>query len=264
MTNKALLEEITKNVSKLDAHIERLKKQPDQLHEIDIDLLSEKLKEMYSLIHELTAGNPIENTSLSEEEVKASEEPEEVPAPPEPEPVPEPEESSESGVGSSALEEVIEHLPVPNAQPPTPSPQPPAPSSREPVTSDQEPETSDQEPETVEDPEPKTTADLFSGPATIADSFQAEKDNSIAAIVNPQAVKDLKMVIGINDKFLFINELFQGDPSVYNQAIESFNVASGIDEADQSMSAYREQFSWADNSEAYHRLKKIVKSKFNA
>ncbi len=114
-------------------------------------------------------------------------------------------------------------------------------------------------------PEPnKTTADLFSGPTTIGESFQAEKDNSIAATVNPSPVGDLKMAIGINDKFLFINELFKGDPTIYDEAIEKFNSFALPVDAENQMDVYRQQYDWADKSEAYHRLNKIVKSKFNS
>ena len=59
MKNKALLEEIAKNNTIVEYHIKRLKKKPDQLHEIDIDMLTEKLKALYSLVHELETGKAI-------------------------------------------------------------------------------------------------------------------------------------------------------------------------------------------------------------
>ena len=215
MGNKALLEEIEKNMNTIGSHLRRIKENPDHLHKIDIEILSGRLKDVYSMIHELT------------------------------------EESSELGVGSEELVEAIVEKPDPSE----PEPREPSAASEQPIETDPVPRPSY--------PEPKTTADLFSGPATIADSFQSKKDNSIAATVKPQGVQDLKMAIGINDKFLFINELFDGDPAVYNQAIESLNAAAGSEEAVHAMNGFREQYSWADHSEAYHRLKKIVNSKFH-
>ena len=112
-------------------------------------------------------------------------------------------------------------------------------------------------------PEAKTTADLFSGSATIADSFQEGEDKSIAANMVHQPVQDLKMAIGINDKFLFINELFGGSPTDYNEAIEKLNLAEGLPEAENTLAEYEEQHKWDGNSEASNRLKKLIEKKFN-
>ena len=284
MDNKALLKEIAKHATILDYHIKRLKKKPEQLHEIDVEVMSEKIKEIYNLVHALEIGEP-----KIKEEVVIVNEVEKVPmvkVEPVPEiPAPEaPKVSSESEVQSSDLPESNDQPPETTNQEPVTSNEEPVTSNQEPVARNQPPVASHQQPEIPKSPVPevssesevrssdlveddtehKTTADLFSGPTTIADSFQAKGDNSIAATVNPQVVEDLKMAIGINDKFLFINELFKGDPSVYNAAIDKLNTVGEIQAADHAIEAYRNEYGWADNSEAYHRLKKIVKSKYNA
>ncbi len=299
MKNKALLDEIAKHNTIIDYHLKRLKKKPEDVHELDIDLLVEKIREMYKLVHELPCGKEEKQDKVivTPEPAKAplqKIEPEpEIPAPkapqmqadpppplpadppppepvaekPEPEPVaekPEPEPEAELPVEEEKPsppaeivppeikaetriepEAVTEQEPKPEPEakvesPPPPAPEPPA-----------------------EDP-PKTTADLFSGTTTIADSFQAKEDNSIAANVNPGAVQDLKLAIGINDKFLFINELFKGDPGIYNEAVENLNASANAGDATEKIESYRQEYAWADNSEAYHRLKKITLSKFNA
>ncbi len=266
MDNKALLKEIAKHATILDYHIKRLEKKPEQLHEIDVEVMGEKIKEIYNLVHALETGEP-----KIKKEVVIVNEVEKVPmvkVEPEPEiPAPEaPKVSSESEVRSS-------DIPESNDQPPGTSHQEPVTSYKQPVTNNEPPPPVPRpsSPEPVvsaeleeNDTDPKTTADLFSGPTTIADSFQEKGDNTIAATVNPHAVEDLKMAIGINDKFLFINELFKGDPSVYNDAIDKLNTVGEIQAADHTIEAYRNEYGWADNSEAYHRLKKIVKSKYNA
>jgi hypothetical protein len=301
MDIKALLKEIAKHATILDYHIKRLKKKPEQLHEIDVEVMSEKIKEIYTLVHSLETGehklkekvlvvNEVEKVPM----VKIEPEPE-IPAPEAPkvssefeegsaelpeikeQPIPEPrpasrvpEDSSESEVRSSELPESSNQEPVASYEEPvTTNEQPEAPTTPEPRPASPVPEVSSESEvrssDMVEtDTEHKTPPDLFSGPTTIADSFQARDDNSIAATVSPHAVQDLKMAIGINDKFLFINELFKGDPSVYNDAIDKLNTVGEIQAADHAMETYRNEYGWADNSEAYHRLKKIVKSKYNA
>lgn len=284
MENKALLDEIAKNNTIIDYHLKKLKKKPDDLHEIDIDMLGDKLKETYSLILELQPGKPEKVTAIPEEqeeiivpevkeavvvvEEKVQPEPiaESVPEPefehqamPEPEPDPEPKPEHREPVAEDKT--VVEaEMPEPPANP---DPDPVA-ETPETIVSTEEPEP-DVVPdeETGEEPAPKTTADLFSGSPTIADSFQAEKDNSIAAMVSPQSVQDLKMAIGINDKFLFINDLFNGDPPNYNDAIEKLNLADDAQEAMKTLDGFREQLGWTDRSEAFGRLRKIVQSKYS-
>jgi hypothetical protein len=278
MKNKALLSELERQIKLLESHITRLMKEPEKLHDLDVEVMGDKIKEIYALVNDLETRDPeivVKAPVVQEVEkvpmVEVKPEPE-IPVPSAPDVSSEIEEergpkneeretkteergfkTEERGINTEGLP-VKEEPALPRAQPPVPDPEPPSPS---PV-----PRPPDPEPQ-QETPEPKTTADLFSGPTTIADKFQDREDNSIAAKVNPQPAQDLKMAIGINDKFLFINELFQGDPSVYNMAIENVNAAGGLDDALQSINTYREKYQWADNSEAYHRLKKIVNTKFN-
>ncbi|MCK5766121.1 MAG: hypothetical protein KAH26_09050 [Bacteroidales bacterium] len=274
MENKALLDEIAKNNIIIDYHLEKLKKKPDDLHEIDIDMLGDKLKETYSLILELQPGKPEKEAAIpvEKEEIIVTEVKEAVvvveekvqPEPiaesvPEPEPDPEPKPEH--------IEPVAEDKTVVEAEMPEPPANPnPGPVAETPetivATEEPEPDVAPDE-ETGEEPAPKTTADLFSGSPTIADSFQSEKDNSIAAMVSPQSVQDLKMAIGINDKFLFINDLFNGDPPNYNDAIEKLNLAEDAQEAMKTLDGFGEQLGWTDRSEAFGRLRKIVQSKYS-
>ena len=266
MKNKALLDEIAKNNTIIDYHLKRLKKKPDQLHEIDIDLLSEKFKEAYSLIFELKPGEQEQKTAFPEEkevkvvpEVKEEVVVQEKKTESQPESEPETDPKHKHKVPIAEEKEMVEvEMPEQAAETEPES----VAETPETIVSTEEPEVTLNE-ETEEEPTPITTADLFSGTTTIADSFQAEKDNTIAATVTPQAVQDLKMAIGINDKFLFINDLFNGNPTDYNDAIEKLNMAEGADESVQALNSFREQFGWTDQSEAFGRLRKIVHSKYN-
>jgi len=253
MSNTDLLKELAKHVSILEMHVKRLKSKPEGVHEIDIDMMAEKLKELYSLVLELETGNAIseinEDEGIADSQVIEDE--------PEPEPESEPEKEREP---------IQEDIPTHKPEPEPVSVQEPDPIEEDPTTplASQEPEMevlTDAEEEVLE--EPKTTADLFSETTTIADAYQSREDTSIAARVSPQTVEDLKMAIGINDKFLFINELFKGSPTEYNEAIDNLNAASALAEADNSMNNYRDRYEWSDQSEAYNRLKKIVQAKYS-
>ena len=275
MDNKALLDEMTMHATILDHHIRRLKKNPGQLHEIDVDLMSEKLKKIYSLVHELIPGeidvkNPegeMLNPDLAEKETEPENEPDT-----EPESIIRQTDVMEHPVAettSNPADPGPEEIPEVEVQGPDPTvtnDEPEMVPEPEPLSIEPQTETAEHfrsEPRTTDTEPPRTTADLFTGATTLADTLQPEKDNTIAATVSPQPVQDLKMAIGINDKFLFINELFNGDPALYNQSIEKLNTSDGLSGANAFLESCRGDYGWADNSEAYHRLKKIVKSKYN-
>ena len=82
----------------------------------------------------------------------------------------------------------------------------------------------------------KTTIDLFSSSETsVADKFKEDsksinekiisdkEDHSIAARMQKGRISDLKFAIGLNEKFLFINELFDGNMKDYANAIDLLN-----------------------------------------
>lgn len=47
----------------------------------------------------------------------------------------------------------------------------------------------------------------------------------------PEAVADLRRAFGINDRFLFINELFAGDALVFDEVVQRLNGMQGLPEA---------------------------------
>jgi hypothetical protein len=69
-------------------------------------------------------------------------------------------------------------------------------------------------------------------------------------------VKDLRRSIGLNDKFLFIKELFNGRPDKYNQCIDNLNRASSLGEA---LDFIKTNCSWEEDNEIAERLLNLVK-----
>ena len=59
------------------------------------------------------------------------------------------------------------------------------------------------------------------------------EDKSIAGRLQRKPVTDLKAAIGINEKFIFVNELFNGNTEEYHQALESINKLNSFLEADE-------------------------------
>lgn len=117
--------------------------------------------------------------------------------------------------------------------------------------------------------------DLFGSIApTIADKYQMEKksvkdqlvengnDNSLGNKMQQSHITDLKSAIGINDKFLFINELFKGDLASYNRTIESLNLCQSRQVAIDILDEMRLKYNWSDHSSSFLRLTEFLKRRY--
>jgi hypothetical protein len=71
-----------------------------------------------------------------------------------------------------------------------------------------------------------------------------------------------KMVIGINDKFQFMNELFAGKLSEYEKAVLQFNTVKTKEEANAYFQRLSEYSNWKENNETVKRLLNLVNNRF--
>ena len=78
-----------------------------------------------------------------------------------------------------------------------------------------------------------------------------------------EPIKDLKAAIGINDKFQFIETLFAGDESAFEQAIKTINGFKIYAEAQFWIkSNLRAQYQWDDSAAAVKAFDLLVKRRF--
>jgi hypothetical protein len=76
-------------------------------------------------------------------------------------------------------------------------------------------------------------------------------------------VRDLKKAIGINDRFLFINELFRGDESMYERSIKTINGFSILPEAEYWMQReLKVKLGWSDGNETVQQFVQLVRRRF--
>ena len=87
-------------------------------------------------------------------------------------------------------------------------------------------------------------------------------DNSLAAKLQQAPVHDLKSGIGINDKFLFVNELFGGSMEKYNKSIDNLNDLKTLNGAMIYLNELKIELQWNSSNEAYQKLKDLVTHKF--
>src|SRR5687768_5159120 len=58
--------------------------------------------------------------------------------------------------------------------------------------------------------------------SSLNEKLKTEK-KELVSVLKEGPVKDLKKAIGINDRFLFLNELFRGDEPMYERSIKTIN-----------------------------------------
>ena len=97
---------------------------------------------------------------------------------------------------------------------------------------------------------------------TLGDVLEQAEDNSLAARLQRTAVSDLMTAIGINDKFLLLNELFSGSMEKYNKSIRALNSFSTLLGARTYMSELQIEFQWDCESEAYKKLSDLIERRF--
>ena len=76
-------------------------------------------------------------------------------------------------------------------------------------------------------------ADRFSKVSNIVDEQIGthKRDDDISSVLKTKPVGNLKDAIGLNDKFLYIRELFDGNQARYEEAITKLNNSPSIDDA---------------------------------
>lgn len=76
-------------------------------------------------------------------------------------------------------------------------------------------------------------------------------------------IRDLKKAIGINDRFLFINELFRGDESMYERSIKTINGFAILPEAEYWIQReLKTKIGWRDDSETVQQFIQLVRRRF--
>lgn len=76
-------------------------------------------------------------------------------------------------------------------------------------------------------------------------------------------IRDLKKAIGVNDRFLFINELFRGDEAMYERSIKTINNFSILPEAQYWIQReLKVKIGWKDTDEVVKQFDQLVKRRF--
>jgi hypothetical protein len=86
----------------------------------------------------------------------------------------------------------------------------------------------------------------------------------IVHTIKDSPVKDLRKAIGINDRYLFINELFRGDETMYERSIKTINGFNIYGEAEFWIKReLKLKLAWKEDTEAVQIFDQLIKRRFS-
>ena len=99
--------------------------------------------------------------------------------------------------------------------------------------------------------------------ASLNDQLKEEK-TELATALHAAPIRDLKKAIGLNDRYLFISELFRGDENMYERSIKTINSFSIYPEAEYWIQReLKVKLGWKEKDEAVVLFDQIVKRRFS-
>ena len=163
----------------------------------------------------------------------------------------------------AALETTLEEQqaaaqPEPEAEVPAPTPEP----AEESVAGEEaeaDPISEEQQHEAII----RTIEEFAQGaPSPRPASTTTSEKPTLADRVGQSHLSDLKKAFGINERFLYANELFNGDMSAFTQAIEEFNHLESSNDAQRHQDNLSSKYKWDEESETVIAFKSVVSRRF--
>jgi hypothetical protein len=106
--------------------------------------------------------------------------------------------------------------------------------------------------------------DLIGNSTSINDKLKSGNTMELGTVLKASPVKELRKAIGVNDRFVFINELFRGDEPMYERSIKTINNFRILPEAEYWMEReLKIKLGWDDSREIVQHFYQLVRRRFS-
>lgn len=96
-----------------------------------------------------------------------------------------------------------------------------------------------------------------------SDEISEKTEIKVNSVETPtKSTSATKLNIGLNDKFRFINELFNQNANEYNIAIEQFNTITTFNDAERFFTSLSSLYNWNEKSETVKYFISLINAKF--
>jgi hypothetical protein len=108
-------------------------------------------------------------------------------------------------------------------------------------------------------------SDVEEQPLTINEILASQaSQRTVSSQFAKQQVKDLKSLINLNDKLVFVRDLFNGYSLAYSEAIEILNRFESFESADNFLKQnYSSKNNWAEKQNVADKFYKILNQRFS-
>ena len=114
--------------------------------------------------------------------------------------------------------------------------------------------------------QPKEAGKEVNDRAVVSESLNdklKQGKTELVEVLKETPVKDLRKAVGINDRFLFINDLFRGDESMYERSIKTINSFNIYPEAEYWISReLKTKLGWSNDHPTVNLFDQLVKRRF--
>jgi len=97
---------------------------------------------------------------------------------------------------------------------------------------------------------------------SLNEKLSVSQPQTLAEKLQKKPISDLKAAIGLNQKFLFMNDLFEGENSAYNEAINKLNAFSTIEEAKNHLLELGTRYKWTLENENVVTFTELVERRY--
>ena len=105
---------------------------------------------------------------------------------------------------------------------------------------------------------------IGSSNTSINDKLRQVNPAELGSTLKGSPVKELRKAIGVNDRFVFINELFRGDEPMYERSIKTINNFRILPEAEYWMEReLKIKLGWDDSREIVQHFYQLVRRRFS-
>ena len=98
---------------------------------------------------------------------------------------------------------------------------------------------------------------------TLKEPAKNKTKESVSEKLQYNKIADLKAAIGINEKFQFINELFDGNMKEYTVAIDQINNFSSFSEAETYLANLKEMYKWDTENAVALNFEELVQRRLS-
>lgn len=97
---------------------------------------------------------------------------------------------------------------------------------------------------------------------SLNDKLANAQKTSLAEKLQKKPIADLRSSIGLNQKFLFMNDLFEGENVEYNNAIEQLNNFSSLDDAKNYLLSLGTKYGWDLDHSSVSQFTDLVERRY--